>query len=179
MTAWEELGQVFLCDKQHPYGDCIACFLQNQMQTQFKHQSAISDIMREISLTVQQLKLCAFTAGGTRWIPGQKTKIPHAWIYLWTFCPLIDLYFFWIDLEIVIQSEVSQNEKNKYHIISLTCGIHKNSTDEHIFKAEIQSEMQRTNLYTDLRKNFRCIGSGGYLFKMFSNYLATTRAVMI
>ena len=37
MTAWEELGQVFLCDKQHPYGDCIACFLQNQMQTQFKH----------------------------------------------------------------------------------------------------------------------------------------------
>ena len=158
MTAWEELGQVFLCDKQHPYGDCIACFLQNQMQTQFKHQSAISDIMREISLTVQQLKLCAFTAGGTRWIPGQKTKIPHAWIYLWTFCPLIDLYFFWIDLEIVI---------------------HKNSTDEHIFKAEIQSEMQRTNLYTDLRKNFRCIGSGGYLFKMFSNYLATTRAVMI
>ena len=29
----------------------------------------------------------------------------------------------WMDLEIVIQSEVSQKEKNKYHIISLTCGI--------------------------------------------------------
>ena len=29
----------------------------------------------------------------------------------------------WIDLETVIQSEVSQKEKNKYHIISLTCGI--------------------------------------------------------
>ena len=54
---------------------------------------------------------------------------------------LIDLYFLWIDLEIVIQSEVSQNEKNKYHIISFTCGIHKNSTDEHISKAEIESEM--------------------------------------
>ena len=28
-----------------------------------------------------------------------------------------------MDLEIVIQSEVSQKEKNKYHIISLICGI--------------------------------------------------------
>ena len=33
MTAWEKLGQVFLCNKQHPYGNCIACFVQNQMQT--------------------------------------------------------------------------------------------------------------------------------------------------
>ena len=76
-----------------------------------------------------------------RWIPGQKIKVPHTWIYLWTFCPLIDLYLLWIDLEIVIQSEVSQNEKNKYHIISFTYGIHKNSTDEHIRKAEIKAEM--------------------------------------
>ena len=29
----------------------------------------------------------------------------------------------WMDLETVIQSEVSQKEKNKYHIILLTCGI--------------------------------------------------------
>ena len=29
----------------------------------------------------------------------------------------------WVDLEIVIQSEVSQKEKNKYHIIVLICGI--------------------------------------------------------
>ena len=29
----------------------------------------------------------------------------------------------WMDLETVIQSEVSQKEKNKYHIISLICGI--------------------------------------------------------
>ena len=29
----------------------------------------------------------------------------------------------WMDLEIVIQSEISQKEKNKYHIILLTCGI--------------------------------------------------------
>lgn len=35
MTAWEELGEVLLCDKQHPYGDCIVCFLQNNC----KHNS--------------------------------------------------------------------------------------------------------------------------------------------
>ena len=29
----------------------------------------------------------------------------------------------WMDLEIVIQSEVSQKEKNKYRIISLICEI--------------------------------------------------------
>ena len=29
----------------------------------------------------------------------------------------------WMNLETVIQSEVSQKEKNKYHIISLTCEI--------------------------------------------------------
>ena len=29
----------------------------------------------------------------------------------------------WMDLETVIQSEVSQKEKNKYHIIMHTCGI--------------------------------------------------------
>ena len=29
----------------------------------------------------------------------------------------------WTDLEIVILSEVSQTEKNKYHMLSLICGI--------------------------------------------------------
>ena len=29
----------------------------------------------------------------------------------------------WMDLEIVILSEVSQTEKDKYHMISLLCGI--------------------------------------------------------
>ena len=28
----------------------------------------------------------------------------------------------WMDLEIVIQSEVGQKEKNKYHILAHTCG---------------------------------------------------------
>ena len=29
----------------------------------------------------------------------------------------------WLELEIVIQSEVSQTERDRYHRISLTCGI--------------------------------------------------------
>ena len=29
----------------------------------------------------------------------------------------------WMDLEMIILSEVSQTEKDKYHIISLICGI--------------------------------------------------------
>ena len=29
----------------------------------------------------------------------------------------------WMDLEFVIQSEVSQKEKNKYHILTHICGI--------------------------------------------------------
>ena len=29
----------------------------------------------------------------------------------------------WMDLEVVILSEVSQTEKEKYHMISLICGI--------------------------------------------------------
>ena len=29
----------------------------------------------------------------------------------------------WVDLEIIILSEVSQTEKDKYHMISLICGI--------------------------------------------------------
>ena len=30
----------------------------------------------------------------------------------------------WIELEILMPSEVSQKEKDKYYVISLTCGIH-------------------------------------------------------
>ena len=52
----------------------------------------------------------------------------------------------WMDLEVVIQSEVSQKEKDMYRIISLICGIQKNGTDELVCKVEIESQMQKTNL---------------------------------
>ena len=46
----------------------------------------------------------------------------------------------WIDLEVIILSEVSQTEKDKYYMISLICGILKNDTNEFIYKTEIESQ---------------------------------------
>ena len=42
----------------------------------------------------------------------------------------------WMDLEIIILSEVSRRKTN-YHMILLICGILKNDTNELIYKAEI------------------------------------------
>ena len=47
----------------------------------------------------------------------------------------------WMDLEIIILSEVSQTEKDKYHMLSLTCGIFKkNDTHELIYKTEVDPQ---------------------------------------
>ena len=54
----------------------------------------------------------------------------------------------WMDLGTVIQSEVSQKEKNKYHILTHICGTQKNGTDEPVCGAEIETQMQRTNEWT-------------------------------
>ena len=42
----------------------------------------------------------------------------------------------WMELESVIQSEVSQKEKNKYCILTHICGIQKNGTDEPVFQGK-------------------------------------------
>ena len=47
----------------------------------------------------------------------------------------------WMDLENVIQSAVSQKEKNKYRILTHICGTWKNGIDEPVFRAEIESQM--------------------------------------
>ena len=47
-----------------------------------------------------------------------------------------------IDLESVLQNEVSQKEKNKYCILTHICGIQKNGTDDPICKAEIDTNVQ-------------------------------------
>ena len=41
----------------------------------------------------------------------------------------------WINLEPVIQSEVSQKEKDKYHILTHTYKVEKNDTEEPIYRA--------------------------------------------
>ena len=46
-----------------------------------------------------------------------------------------------MDLEVVILSEVSQTEKDKYHMIFLICGILKKATNELIYKTKIKLQM--------------------------------------
>ena len=46
----------------------------------------------------------------------------------------------WMDLESVVQSEVSQKEKNKYHMLMHIYGILKSSTDEPSGRAGIKTE---------------------------------------
>ena len=51
----------------------------------------------------------------------------------------------WMDLEIIILNEVTQ-DNDKYYMISLICGIFKNDISELIYKTEIDSQTQKTNL---------------------------------
>ena len=57
-----------------------------------------------------------------------------------------------MNLEPVIQSAVSQKEKNKYHILTHLCGIQKNGTGEPIFRAGIETQIYRTDLWTQWGK---------------------------
>ena len=55
-----------------------------------------------------------------------------------------------IDLDIVILSEANQTEKEKYHMISLKCGI---------LKKLIQMNLQNRKRLTDLENEFTDAGS--------------------
>ena len=63
----------------------------------------------------------------------------------------------WMSLEPVIQSDISQKEKNKYYVITCVYGIQKNGTDEPICGAAMESQTQRTDLWTGGRQE----GEGG------------------
>ena len=49
----------------------------------------------------------------------------------------------WMDLEIVILSEVSQTEKDKYHMISIICGI------ENMIQINISTKQKETHRYKE------------------------------
>ena len=49
------------------------------------------------------------------------------------------------------ESEASQKEKNKY-IIRLICGIYKNDTDGLVYRAEIETQTWRTDVWIQGRK---------------------------
>ena len=50
-----------------------------------------------------------------------------------------------MNLEPIIQSEVSQKEKDKYHILTHVYGIQKDGTDEPICRAAMETQ---TDLWT-------------------------------
>ena len=53
-----------------------------------------------------------------------------------------------MNLEPIIQSEVSQKEKDKYHILIHIYGIQKDDTDEIIFRAAMEKQIQRTGIWS-------------------------------
>ena len=54
----------------------------------------------------------------------------------------------WMNLEPIIQSEVSQNEKDKYCILMHIYIIQKNGTEEFIYRAAVEKQTQRIDLCT-------------------------------
>ena len=62
----------------------------------------------------------------------------------------------WAKLELIIQSEVSQKEKNKYCILMHIYGIQKDGTDEPICRTAMDTQTQRTDLWIQGRE-----GEGG------------------
>ena len=48
----------------------------------------------------------------------------------------------WMNLEPIIQSEVSQKEKDKYRILTYIHGIYKNGTEEFIYRATMEKQTE-------------------------------------
>ena len=57
-----------------------------------------------------------------------------------------------MNLEPVIQSEVNQKEKSKYHILMHMYGVQVNGPEEPICKAAIEMQTWRTDLWTQWPK---------------------------
>ena len=57
--------------------------------------------------------------------------------------------------------KLSQKQKNKYCILMHICGTQKNGTDELVCRAEIEAQMQRTNVWTPRGESGGGSGGGG------------------
>ena len=73
-------------------------------------------------------------------------------------------------------SEVSHKDKNKSRIISLICGIKKNDTEEPTWKAEIETQMYRTDVFIP-REEGR-VGWAGRLGLTYMYYYVQNRSLM-
>ena len=75
----------------------------------------------------------------------------------------------WIKLEPIIYSEVSQKEKDKCHILTHTYGILKHGTEDTIYRATVEKQTQRTDLWTwgdRRREKGRCMERVTWKFKI-------------
>ena len=54
----------------------------------------------------------------------------------------------WMSLEPIIQSEMSQKEKDKYRTLMYIYRIQRNSTEEFIYRARMEKQTQRIDLWT-------------------------------
>ena len=57
-----------------------------------------------------------------------------------------------MNLEPIIQSEVSRKEKDKYHILMHIYGTEKDGTDEITHRAAVEMKTQRTDFWTQWRR---------------------------
>ena len=68
----------------------------------------------------------------------------------------------WMNLEIIILSEISQTEKDKYHMISLIQHmVSKYDTNVLTYKTETDSQTQKTNLWLSKGKTEAREGGNG------------------
>ena len=54
----------------------------------------------------------------------------------------------WMNPEPIIQSEVNQKEKDKYRILMHIYRIQKNGSEEFIYRAAMEKQTERTDLWT-------------------------------
>ena len=74
-----------------------------------------------------------------------------------------------MNLEATIQSEVSQEEKYKYCILTHIYGISKDGTEELIFRAAVEKQMQKADLRTwgeGRIERVRCMVRGTWKFRI-------------
>ena len=54
----------------------------------------------------------------------------------------------WMNLEPIVQSDLCEKEKDKYCVLMHIYGIQKNGTEEFIFKAAMDKQTQKIDLWT-------------------------------
>ena len=72
-----------------------------------------------------------------------------------------------MNLEPVIQSEVSQKEENKYSILTHIYRICKNDIDEPICREGMETQIQRTDLWTQQGKQRVGVGESSIVIYMY------------